>query len=56
MKTIKTYTVIGSGIDIDGWHKYTLERNDGKIVKVTRSRLKQLKSKNQIVEPIQKSE
>jgi len=36
------YEFLETGVDINGWYKYTLKRNDGKIVKVTRKRISQL--------------
>lgn len=43
-----TYTILGSGIDFDGWHKFWLKRDDGRVVKVSRSRLDDLRRRDQI--------
>ena len=48
MKT-SYYQYIGGGIDpVDGWWKYTLRRNDGRIVKVRKARLRELRREGRL--------
>ncbi len=48
MKKRHTYTIIGSGVDTDGWFKYELRRDDGKVVKVGKARVRQLRQTGQL--------
>ena len=47
----KSYKVIGAGVSpIDGWYRWTLRRNDGRIVTVGKTRLRQLRKQGRLVE------
>lgn len=47
-RNVHTYRVIGAGVDMDGWYRRTLERDDGMVVKVSNSRYAQLSRNGQI--------
>ena len=45
----KKYNYEYMGTDrVDGWYKYVLKREDGKIVKIGRSRLSQLRREERL--------
>ena len=37
------YSYVNRGVDFDGWYKFWLERDDGKIVKVSKARARELR-------------
>lgn len=43
------YREIGAGVDFDGWFKITLERIDGRIVKVSRRRVRELRDADRLI-------
>lgn len=45
-----TYILLDGRVDLDGWWKWSLKRDDGRIVKATKSRVRQLRRKGQMVE------
>lgn len=50
MKKLFTYKIVGAGVDLDGWYKTYLIRNDGREVKVNRKRLAELRRARRITE------
>lgn len=42
------YTHVASGVDFDGWYKYTLRRSDGKQTKVNKARFRKLRDDGRI--------
>ena len=49
-KTRHTYTFIGAGVDINGWWKYTLGRDDGQVVRLGKTRYRELRKQGRITE------
>jgi hypothetical protein len=45
-----SYTYQGGRVDIDGWYRIRLMRDDGRLVKVGKSRYKELKREGRIME------
>ncbi|MEW5891340.1 MAG: hypothetical protein AB1768_20445 [Pseudomonadota bacterium] len=52
MKTQFTYTIVGAGVDLDGWYKVRLRRSDGREVKANKKRVAQLRREGRLVEPV----
>lgn len=44
------YEYMGGGVDTDGWYKISLRRDDGKIIKVGKTRYKSLKAAGRIID------
>ena len=49
-RRLHQYVIEGGGVDVDGWWRYRLTRDDGKTTKATKSRVAELRRKGQIVE------
>ncbi len=45
-----TYTIVGAGVDLDGWYKVRLRRSDGREVKASKKRVAELRREGRITE------